>query len=204
MSNNNKNRSFNLIEKEVSLKNFIKEDHHWYKLMNFSILFAFGLLGALSFLFQNYLNTEFENKKNILFNYINNNLDIPDRQNAIKEINLINDRYKLYNYSNEKDFNLIDLENDFRSVFGDYVYIMAIKNESELDVFNFDLLIRQNGYEYLYDFLEKLNNNNNIFTNPKLGSLVFNYASPLENSSVNISVKLKYSKSENRDKISLN
>lgn len=203
MHENNKNRSFNLIKKEVSFKKVIKEDFHWYKLMNFSILFAFGLLGVLSFLFQNYLNAEFENKKNILFNYINNNLDVIGRQNAIKEINLINDRYKLYNYANEKNFNFIDLENDFRSVFGDSVYIMEIKDEHTKSVFNFDLFIKQNGYEYLYDFLEKLNNNK-LFTEAKLDSVTFNYASPLENSSVRITVKLKYSKLENKDKISMN
>lgn len=187
---NNKN-SFNLILKEVSIRKSIKEEFNWSKYASFAALVAFGLVGLVSFLFKTYFDNQFDQKRNVVVDYIQKYLDVPKRQDAIKQINLINDRFKIYKHTSQRNFDLIKFYTDFNNKFGEDVYISQIKMQSTNSMIDLEVSLRKNGYEALYDFLKNLNEND-IFGEYKIDLIVFNYASPLDNSSVIVKLQVKY------------
>ncbi len=166
------NRStFNLIRKDVAIKRQFKSDISWYKILNFLVIVFFTLLGLVAHLLGEYFERDLESKKREIVDYGNKYVYTEQKKSVESRIQLLNDRYALYDNIRGKNVDVGRIINDIQSLFSN-LQIRRIDVTYGLDSFLVDLVIPSNGYEGSIALLHQLKRSE-VFTYYKIKSIRF-------------------------------
>lgn len=163
--------AFNLIKKDVAIKEQVKSEINWYKIVNLLMIIFFTVLGLAAYLLGEYFDRDLEVQKNEVVDYANKSVYTQQKESVLSRITLLNDRYALYDNVRGKNVNIGQVINDLQVLYS-HLQIKRIDINYGSDSFLVDLIIPDNGYEGSINLLHQLQRNN-VFSSYKVKSIRF-------------------------------
>lgn len=153
-----KNRGFNLIQREVLLREDVKYERDWYLLFNFLIICMVLSLSFLSFLLKLNLESNIKSKQAELADKINTTLNNDSKSIIRSRISSLEDKYDIYQSFQEQNF---DVNAFYNEVKGLYPGLKIVKFVVQPDSNIIDLSVRLEGegYQNVPEFLQTLQKN---------------------------------------------
>jgi len=186
--------TFNLIQKEVSLKKNVKKEINWYSVLNILFLVVMVSFGIASYTFGLFMKQGLDLKKQELVAYANNNVNIPVKTEIKTKINTLNDRFTIYEDVNDQNFDFNKFYNDFKQLYPS-AQVGKISYTTDSETIDLEIVISNDGYNELPKFLEALKSNNR-FREAIIKSIAFltSETSISQNSNVALRVTLEVPK----------
>jgi hypothetical protein len=164
-------KSFNLIQKELSLKQDIRAERDWFTLFNIIAICVAIAVSVGAFIFQNSLTTGLENTSQELANQINTDLNTRSRSIIKTKISALNNRLNLYNDVLIQNFDTADFYNELAGIYPN-IHIDAFTAEPTATYISVSISIPTNGYTEIPDFLNALEKSEKL-KNSQITSIAF-------------------------------
>jgi hypothetical protein len=148
--------SFNLIKKEVQLKEGIKVERDWYILFNFLVVCIIVCLSIISVLYRLSTQNKIDSQKAGLALKINSNLNTPAKSLLESRINVIEDKSAIYNEFLNQNFDVNSFYQDMTNLYPG-VKIDKFTVQPTSNFLAVDLTLETNGKQITYLKSMKLN-----------------------------------------------
>jgi len=177
-----KNKPFNLIHKEVQMKQNIKVERDWYVLFNILVVCVIVCLSIISFLFKATLESSITKKKTALANTINQDLNTSSKELLKSRINVIEDKSAIYRDFLSQNFDTNAFYTEISNVYpgAQVVKFIVQPNSKSVDV---DLKFETKGYTELPKILSAIERHDK-FKNFQIKGVTFNLKNPDSSSQV--------------------
>jgi hypothetical protein len=153
-----KNRPFNLIKKRVEIKETVKVEKDWYILFNILFVFLIVLVSGISFLFKVYMQANLNKKREALASKMNTSLNTVSKEIIKGQINVLNDKFSIYQDFLSQNFNINEFYNDVQAIYPGITVekFSAQPNSKSVEV---DIRIESNGYVDMPQFMDAIDSN---------------------------------------------
>jgi hypothetical protein len=150
-----KRKSFNLIHKDVELKQSVKVERDWYTLLNTLVICMVIILSAISYLFKLNLKSGIEKKSENLATNINTNLNSVSKGLVKGRIDVLADKFSIYEDFLVQNFDANAFNEEIMRLYpGIKIDKFSAKPDSEFVQTN--LRIETDGYNQLPTIINKL------------------------------------------------
>ena len=166
-----KSDPFNLITREVKLKQNVRGEVNWYSRLNILFLVVITALGIATYAFGAYVDQSETLKKQQLVDSANSGVNIVEKNQIKGKINTLNDKFTIYKDVNGQNFDATTFYNDFKGAFP-LAQINKFTVRPDTSFVEIEVLIPNNGYTEFPKFLDTLNGNKK-YSNTTIKSILF-------------------------------
>ncbi|BDQ04679.1 MAG: hypothetical protein KatS3mg084_0197 [Candidatus Dojkabacteria bacterium] len=182
-------RSFNLLRRDIIVRQEVKQAINWYKLLNLFVVILFTTLGVSAYLLGMYLDTDLEARKTEILNYANKYVYTAEGESLKSRVSILNDRYALYENIRDKNVNIAQVINDIQSL-SSGMQIKRIDLNYGKDSFLVELIIPDNAYDGVTDLFHSLRNST-AFENFRVKSVLFTIIDNRSAAEIQLELSLK-------------
>lgn len=151
-----KNNSFNLITREVKLKQNVRGEVSWYSRLNVLFLIVITSLGVATYAFGLYIEQTETARKQELVDIANRGVNIAEKNQIKGKINTLNDKFTIYKDVNGQNFDVNTFYNDFKKAFP-LAQINKFTVRPDASFVEIEVLVPNNGYIEFPKFIDTLN-----------------------------------------------
>lgn len=153
-----KNNSFNLITREVKLKQNVQGETSWYSRLNILFLIVITSLGVATYAFGLFIDQSENSRKQTLVGIANNGVNISEKNQIKGKINTLNDKFTIYKDVNGQNFDVNTFYNDFKKSFP-LAQVNKFTVRPDTSFIEIEVLLPNNGYDEFPKFLDTLSSN---------------------------------------------
>ena len=169
-----KKNSFNLIRKEIELKQSVKVERDWYTLLNTLVICMVIILCAISYLFKLNLKSNIDKKAENLTTNINSNLNSVSKSLVKGRIDVLTEKFNIYENFLLQNFDANLFHNEITRLYpGIKIDKFTVKPDSE--VVETNISIESNGYNNLPQVISSLKKSQ-VYTVSNIKNISFELA----------------------------
>lgn len=166
-----KRYSFNLIRKDLVIKETIKTERDWYTLFNTIIICFVILLSTSAWVLRVSLENDLNEKKGLLSQTANKNLNTTSKEAIKQKVSALNDKYSLYEEFLNQNFDVNKFYTEALSIYPN-VKIDKFITQPNSDFVDVDFRLEANGYSELSTFFSQIESDSK-FKNATVKNIVF-------------------------------